>query len=110
MKIRQGFVSNSSTTSFCIFGAYLTKDELSEKAKELAFEGQDEYDFEEEFATRMGLEIHHDANGDPCFGRSWTSIGLDETGRQFRESVDSKIKEYFANAECSIIEDAFRDG
>ena len=28
MKTRNGFVSNSSTTSFCVLGAYLTKEEI----------------------------------------------------------------------------------
>ena len=28
MKTRQGFVSNSSSTSFCIYGVYLDEDDM----------------------------------------------------------------------------------
>ena len=35
MKVRQGFVSNSSTTSFCIYGVTNDEDSLKEKLFEL---------------------------------------------------------------------------
>lgn len=35
MKIRSGFVSNSSTSSFCIFGACIEKNEFIEKIRKL---------------------------------------------------------------------------
>lgn len=33
MKVRQGFISNSSTTSFCIYGACIDESEFVEKVK-----------------------------------------------------------------------------
>ena len=34
MKIRNGFVSNSSSSSFCIYGAYINKDRVDEEVVE----------------------------------------------------------------------------
>lgn len=41
MKARKGFVSNSSTSSFCIFGCEVT-DEIHKKAMELLLKDEEE--------------------------------------------------------------------
>jgi len=108
MKIRHGFVSNSSTTSFCIFGAYIDEEDILNKCKELGL-SEDSYDGAEELADKMGLDMHS-REYSVCFGRNWSSVGLDETGKQFRESISSKILEYFPRATLSTIEEAWYDG
>jgi hypothetical protein len=84
MKIRTGFVSNSSSSSFCIYGKWLEKKEL----KQLE-------DFVED---KNIIEIHHTGHGiyaGAYVGRSYESIKDDETGKQFKTSVDEVIKSAF---------------
>ena len=48
MKIRNGFVSNSSSSSFCIYGTYIEFDDLMEKIKEMNFLSEEEIETVEE--------------------------------------------------------------
>lgn len=107
MKIRYGFVSNSSTTSFCIYGAYIDEVDVINKCEELGLI-EDSYGGPDELSEKMGLEMYS-SDYSICFGKSWSLIGLDETGRQFQESVSSKILEYFPNAHFDTIEDTFNN-
>ena len=97
MKIRKGFVSNSSSTSFCIYGihVYDPADDLYEEAEEL------------------GLFVRGDQCGDGLYiGKSWTRIGDDETGKEFKERTEKDLKEIFPDQEikCSTLEEAWYDG
>jgi hypothetical protein len=95
MKIREGFVSNSSSTSFCIYGTTLQyKKELSEEAE------------------CAGLEYHHPDSSDIVFiGRSWSSIGDDETGAMFKESVEKAIMELCGiKKQCHTYEESWYSG
>ena len=79
MKIRNGFVSNSSSSSFCIYGTNIgeSRDEVNaieEKIKELG----------------LNLEVHY-GEYTRYVGRSWCSIGNDETGKAFRDSIDEAV-------------------
>lgn len=109
MKIRQGFVSNSSSSSFCIYGANCYEGtELFEALKKAAIEKikkDDDPDFDEdgfcddpsgaiESLPLSGLSVHyHYDNDDIYIGRDCTSIKDDETGRQFKDSVIRKLAE-----------------
>jgi hypothetical protein len=80
MKIRHGFVSNSSSSSFCIFGTFV--------------EGNQE-DLEEK-ATDVGLEVEW---GDPnssldglYVGLSPGKMGANETRKQFEDRVEDLLK------------------
>jgi hypothetical protein len=99
MKIRSGFVSNSSSTSFCIYGICLNKNEI-EKFKP---DGVDSYDWQDQFElelSKIGLDSH---TGDPNWddslyiGKGWTSMGEDQTKRQFKEDIENKIKQKFGD-------------
>jgi len=87
MKIRHGFVSNSSTTSFCIYGAYIDPPE-------------EDY---EEWEDRIGSEL---AMYRMC--EQW-AVGLDpadikddETGAEFKQRVKDLIfKHTGENVSCS---------
>lgn len=99
MKIRQGFISNSSTTSFCIYGACLDDDQMPI------------LESKEDLVNKFGLEEHRGECGDHYIGRSWDRIKDDETGAQFKESIRAALKEIFGkDFECHTIEEAYRDG
>lgn len=179
MKIRQGFVSNSSTTSFCIYGVCFERDEVIENLKELKINDpvlfqkgidnlakkdyyaddvkffkklgvksgkkseeddenisvedslkktyglneedeeefdEDEYDLDismlfEDMFPELELENHYGQGGELYVGRSWSSIKDDETGKQFKDSIEASLKKILGNdIECGHHEEAFRDG
>ena len=129
MKVRNGFVSNSSSSSFCIFGANMSTDTLSEQFYTDQFDniikhfaknyGMDEITTPEElmeFIESDGLEsevieflfpeletYYVDYEGH-FVGRSWSSIGDDETGRQFKEGVEAILKSINPEAVCDTFE------
>ena len=104
MKVRTGFVSNSSSSSFLIYGIAVEdidtlKKSLSKttpKADEEVEEGdEDNYEFLETLLDKPeaeGLEYHV---SDYCnwIGASWDTVGDDETGAQFKKRVELSIKQ-----------------
>uniref|UniRef100_A0A6M3Y5S7 Uncharacterized protein n=1 Tax=viral metagenome TaxID=1070528 RepID=A0A6M3Y5S7_9ZZZZ len=95
MKIRIGFVSNSSNTSFCIYGKYF--DDLSNELKELI--------------ESKGLELIYGQNEGYYVGRSFTDIKDDETGKEFKERTLKDMKEIFPElTELFIQEDGWYNG
>ncbi len=133
MKIRQGFVSNSSSSSFLIYGAALEEfEEKIELAKKLfptlskeqtryvsdeAFEDIDRIDEDDAYEIlgaslgMMGLvmeSVYYEAF---YVGRSWSTVGDEETGAQFKQDVEKKLEKLFGReVECSTLEQAWRDG
>jgi hypothetical protein len=104
MKIRKGFVSNSSSSSFCIYGI-----DLNESA-DLSFLSKAEYSDPE----IEGLEIHRYADCGIYIGRSWCAIKDDETGAMFKKSIEEKLKEVFKDKieipACRTHSEAWYDG
>lgn len=43
-------------------------------------------------------------------GRSFRTIKDNETGKEFKEKVEEKIKKYFPNSSLGTIEESFYDG
>ena len=78
MKIRNGFVSNSSTTSFCILGAWVNEPEFPE-----------DHDVEfDEICNKHGLECHQIDGVYKCdVGLSPYHIQEEETLSQFRSRI-----------------------
>jgi hypothetical protein len=81
MKIRQGFVSNSSTTSFCIYGVALEGNDPAREDKDLIKKVKD-----------ANLVHYDDMDGGSFYiGRCYDTIGDEETGQQFKQSTEEKI-------------------
>ena len=116
MKRRMGFVSNSSSSSFCIYGVAIEESKLFESEafkntlKRLTEEKNQDSDetmtedevFEYygvweileymEFGKGMGF-WSPEGYGKIFVGRSWSSIDDDQTGKQFKEQTESILKE-----------------
>lgn len=115
MKIRKGFVSNSSSSSFCLFGfcidsdvitkyaELLTKDEIDEHIKnnkwvtEETFDpNSDEYDSQttlDLIISKAGedFSVEYGGEGALYIGRVPETLKDEESGKQFKESVE-KLK------------------
>ena len=73
-------------------------DWLEDKEKEKVFK-------------ERGIGSHGGPDNYYAVGRSWDTIGDDETGKQFKEKVEQGIKEVFGDKiKCSTHTDAWRDG
>lgn len=111
MKIRNGFVSNSSSSSFLIYGIYL---DTATKEKMTALLGTEKgkYELEDEYCSLPGkemLETYYPPSG-TYIGCSWDSMGNDETKRQFMERIDNALKDIADPTEISSHEESWFDG
>jgi hypothetical protein len=94
MKVRNGFVSNSSTTSFTIYGTCLSPRDLPTNVSDLC-----------EQAGKVGLEVYEDYDDECVYvGRDPSEIGDEETGKQFKDNTSEKIKNLFnTDVVCNFI-------
>jgi hypothetical protein len=133
MKIRVGFVSNSSSSSFLMYGVCLESSELREFFSNNIKKNPDSLP---EYARKLleGIEIDEDSaseiaetvadmlgkdynyNAGPegenfYFGRSWCSVKDDETGKQFKSSIEKDLKKFFGkDIKVSTHQEAWFDG
>jgi hypothetical protein len=93
MKLRSGFVSNSSTSSFLIYGMEMTPkfSKLLEAKQEGDKEDFDLYEALEE----SGLEYFAETEWNDIVGVSLITIGEDETLRAFKARVKTQIESVF---------------
>jgi hypothetical protein len=116
MKIRNGFVSNSSTSSFCLFGICVDREEALKVAKLLdpTMESSDDdrYEAGEIVGDKLNLECSTGPydDGNLYIGRAPETLKDDETGAQFKQSVKDKLIKYFPKAKYSWFLEAWRDG
>jgi hypothetical protein len=114
MKVRLGFVSNSSASSFCIYGAAFENDEVKKmlgiKDDESVEDDDGDYGIVEKLEKKTGLTCGGwGADYDTFYiGRSYDTLKDDETGKQFKESVEKKLKELFGKkVKCEHMEEAW---
>ncbi len=122
MKIRTGLVSNSSSSSFLLYGcSFCSEEEIYEaamKTKEgqrTIREAEKEYNIdysEGQDGLAELFDFTYGPNGDYYFGASWGSVKDDETGAQFKEHIRKDVASLFGEKyakECYTYEEAWRD-
>jgi hypothetical protein len=109
-----GFVSNSSSSSFCIYGIETSINTLKELLKIK----------DEQTVLKDLMAILFETNNNKIYvytippygdefvyiGREYSTIGDDETGKEFKESVEKTIKKILnEDIKCSIQERSWTD-
>jgi hypothetical protein len=111
MKRRQGFVSNSSTSSFLIYGIEIVPDTFREflrekypQVEEFKDEYEDYVDYDEVF-HRYNIDIPYvmeDGDYDTMYlGEDPSNMPDDCTMGEFKRSIEEKLKDF--NGKCSWI-------
>jgi hypothetical protein len=94
MRIRNGFVSNSSSSSFLIYGWCI--EDIKKVGEVLKVESGGKYDIInelEKLLLKNDLGVIHGQDDHSIYiGRSWDSIGDNETGGQFKKSIEEDIE------------------
>ena len=115
MKVRLGFVSNSSTTSFCLFGFCDDSNSIKEKLLKLNADITDDEDFIEDIydiSEKAGMECYTHPYGENTYiGFGMSSIPDDVKVGEWKKEKEIEIKKIFGkDVSCDIVEDGWRDG
>jgi len=112
MKLRMGFVSNSSSSSFCMYGIECSEmgigeEELIKLAKS---ENQEEEmcieDALELICQKFDMSYIYDCDNEMIYlGRSPLDILDDETGKQFKDDVRAQLIKLFPAIKVKTLDD-----
>jgi hypothetical protein len=96
MKIRTGFVSNSSSSSFCIYGTYIEDDEQFDKlfgykSKDDDDDSDDRWTFAENLLGDFVMHGPCDAWDGWYIGDDVTNCEDNQTMGEFKQSVIDKL-------------------
>ena len=85
-----GFVSNSSSTSFCIYGKRFDSDEIPKLLEKLQITNT--YDISDRL-KELGYKLQsQQGQYDTVYvGKEWKNIGLKETGKQFMDNIKTEL-------------------
>lgn len=126
MRLKQDFVTNSSTTSFVVWGVsynhYDFKEENKEKLKEAYIEKygpvEDDEDDDEYFYEGVDLLLQNtDLEYAIFYDGDWMGVGMpftkmkdEETFGEFKQRVKTELQKIGITDEPAYIEEAWRDG
>ncbi|MFC1454140.1 hypothetical protein ACFLQL_03070 [Verrucomicrobiota bacterium] len=109
MKKRNGFVSNSSTTSFCIYGT--TTDDFDIPARHEDADLWEENVLEELQKLDDRFTCDHYPEVAVYIGIPWSDIKDDETGKMFKEKIAAVLNKVIGiDVKCGTHIEAWRDG
>lgn len=92
MKIRNGFVSNSSTSSFLIYGICIEPHEV----------GIEDINTLISIADEKLWGSYSPWDNEVYIGQSWDQVGDNQTGLQFKQEIEAAIKEVFPDHEFTF--------
>jgi hypothetical protein len=103
MKIRAGFCSNSSSSSFCIYGVYTEDGDLVKSMDNNEFDNA---------LSKANFDFYHlDGLDGYYIGRELTSMKEDETMREFKKRVEEDLQKILEiNENCSFFQESWYDG
>lgn len=116
MKSRSGFVSNSSSSSFLIYGTSVDSSDArawlksNKNLSDDEIDEMDSYEIREIIESECGLNFFGNSDYGMYVGASWDEVGDDETGKQFKTRVETEVKKVFPDASFSTYEEAWYDG
>ena len=112
MKVKQDFVTNSSSTSFCGFGSTFELSELKEMIAEVKDMDEEKDDIFEEISTvlgKYGLTIM--SNYDNIYvGATFADAKMTESKQDIKNKVENAFLSLGIEGSVDFMEEAWRDG